>query len=119
MKRHIGIDIDFRGGIAGIGPDGTVIHHPVLVQELGNDRFLDVDGNQGILDSFAAHFDAAKDEVFVAYEQSRKNPKFGTIGNYVMGKNGEFWRVLNRPLARFGPANVWPMATCWLLRADR
>jgi hypothetical protein len=94
MNLHIGIDIDLRGAIAGIGPDGRVMHHPVMVQELGNDRFLDVNGNQAILDGFAAHFGVAKEEVFVAYEQSRKNPKFGTIGNFVMGKNGEFWRVL-------------------------
>ena len=95
MKQlHIGIDNGYSGGLAAIGPDGKLTHRPVTVQELGNDRFLDVRGNLAIVENFLATFGVAKEQAFVAYEQSRKNPKFGAIGNFINGKNGEFWRVV-------------------------
>jgi hypothetical protein len=94
MKIYCGIDNGYSGAIAAIGPQGDLVHQPVIVQELGGDRFLDVQKNFAILRAFAAGFGAAKEQVFVVYEQSRKNPRFGAIGNFINGKNGEFWRVL-------------------------
>ena len=45
MKLYIGIDNGYTGAVAAIAPDGKLTHRPVTVQELGNDRFLDVRGN--------------------------------------------------------------------------
>jgi len=94
MKLYIGIDNGYTGAVAAIAPDGNLTHRPVAVEELGNDRFLDVRANLAIVEDFLATFGVAKGEAFVAYEQSRKNPRFGAIGNFINGKNGEFWRVL-------------------------
>ena len=93
MTIYCGIDNGYSGAIAAIGPEGQVLHHPVIVQELGSDRFLDVQKNFAILRDFANGFGAPRERVFVVYEQSRKNPRFGAIGNFINGKNGEFWRV--------------------------
>jgi hypothetical protein len=93
-KLYIGIDNGYTGGIAVIDPAGELSHRPVLVTELGSDRALDVRGNLAILDQLLATSGVPRGQVFVAFEQSRKNPLFGAVGNYVNGKNQEFWRVL-------------------------
>lgn len=88
MKLHPGIDGGYTGAMAGLFPDGKGRPHPVQVQELGRDRFRDV------VAFWRMNGGPEPAPVFGAYEPSRKNPRFGTGGNFVNGKNGGFWRVL-------------------------
>jgi hypothetical protein len=54
---------------------------------------LGVPENLAYLDSLLVKA-GGPDKVVVAYEQTRKNKRFGTRNNYVGGRNEEFWRVL-------------------------
>jgi hypothetical protein len=56
-------------------------------------RLLDVRKQVKILSSISADVGGASGLV-AAYEQSRKNTKFGAKNNFVNGRNEEFWRVL-------------------------
>jgi hypothetical protein len=60
---------------------------------LGGHRLLSVETNLEILNTVAFKAGGLQN-VFVAYEQSRKNPRFGTKNNFVNGRNEEFWRVV-------------------------
>lgn len=59
----------------------------------GTHWLLDVDENLAYLDSLLERV-GGPSNVVVAYEQTKKNNKFGTRNNFVGGRNEEFWRVL-------------------------
>ena len=93
MKLYLGIDNGYTGAIAALLPDGTVLHRPSAVQNLGRDKFLDIRRNSETLREMIDAAAVSKLQVLVACELSTKNPLFRT-NNYANGKNGEFWRVL-------------------------
>jgi hypothetical protein len=94
MKLYIGIDGGYTGAMAALCPDGTVLHHPAIVQDLGKDKCLDVRANREILRGMITSSRVTDSDVLVAFELSTKNPAFRASNNYTNGKNGEFWRVL-------------------------
>lgn len=54
---------------------------------------LDVRDNLAYLDALLKKA-GGPENVIVAYEQNRKNKRFGTRNNFVNGRNEEFWRVV-------------------------
>lgn len=60
---------------------------------LGTHRLLSVGRNLSAIHDIATKA-GGMDRVVVAFERSRKNPRFGTKNNYVNGRNEEFWRVV-------------------------
>ncbi|MGC9944540.1 MAG: hypothetical protein ABSE48_22170 [Verrucomicrobiota bacterium] len=88
-----GIDNGVSGGIVARFANGEWAAHPVAVTQYNGRRVLDIHGNLAILDSLAKRA-GGRDRLFVVYEQSRKNTKWGTKNSFANGQNHEFWRVL-------------------------
>lgn len=93
MKTYIGIDNGVTGAIAALGPNDRWLFHPVDVVDCGKDRILDVHQNLAFIRD-VEEMSGGTSGIVVVYEQQKKNPVFGTKGNFANGRNGEFWRVL-------------------------
>jgi hypothetical protein len=92
MKTYIGIDGGFTGAIAAIHPDDTWQFKPVVVIDTGKDRRLDILANQTFLREIAERAGGVENVVTI-FEYAKKNPLFGTKGNWANAQNTEFWRV--------------------------
>lgn len=93
-RAFIGIDNGTSGAIACITPAGEVLCQPVLVQDLGREKLMDIAGNLALLRRMIATTGLPDRQVLVVFEQAQITPKFGYKNNYTNGRNNEFWRVL-------------------------
>ena len=92
-KKFVGIDGGSSGAFAASRDLVTWdVKLVATVWDRGH-RLLDVAANLDYLKSLSLH-EGGPNELVVAYEQSRKNPKFGVKNAHVNGRNEEFWRVL-------------------------
>jgi hypothetical protein len=87
---YLGIDNGTSGAIALLTPSGAVLCEPVLVQDLGKEKLLDIAGNLELLQQMIG----GAAQVLVVFEQAQITPQFGYKNNYTNGRNNEFWRVL-------------------------
>ncbi len=93
IRVYVGIDGGSSGAVAAVDETGAwQVALVAAVQERGH-WLLSVDQNLEFL-RLAVAKAGGLDNVLVAYEQSRKNPMFGSKNNFVNGRNEEFWRVL-------------------------
>ena len=93
LKTYLGIDNGVTGAMAALYADESWEFQPVAVENCGKDRVLDVRRNLDFLRRVALRSGGAG-QVVVAYEKQKKNPLFGTKGNFSNGRHEEFWRVL-------------------------
>lgn len=88
-----GFDGGSSGAMAFVDPAGHWEVQPVFkVQERGH-WLLQIQANLDFIDKVAKRAGGGC-KLVVAYEEARKNPRFGTKNNFVNGRNEEFWRVL-------------------------
>ena len=93
-KACVGIDNGTSGAIACITPAGEVLCEPVIFQDLGKEKLMDIDGNLALLRQMIDATGLPVQQVTVVFEQAQITPKFGFRNNYTNGRNNEFWRVL-------------------------
>lgn len=91
---HFGIDNGFSGAIAILDAENQIEVSPVIYQDLGREKLLDVDRNLKMIRDLLATAHVAPERALVVFEQSQINPKFGARNNYQNGRNNEFWRVV-------------------------
>ncbi len=88
-----GVDIGSSGAMAFVDARGKWTVQLVFVETVGRHRLMSIRGNLEFLNTVAAVAGGPQNLV-IAYERARKNPRFGYINNYTNGRNEEFWRVL-------------------------
>jgi len=93
-KACIGIDNGTSGAIACITPAGDVICGPVIFQDLGKEKLMDIDGNLALLRRMIAATGLPTRQIMAVFEQAQITPKFGYKNCYTNGRNNEFWRVV-------------------------
>jgi hypothetical protein len=96
MKSQLYIRGYDNGTSGGSADSADLIHwevRRVTKVRRGTHWLLDVLPNLAYLDSLLLKA-GGPGNVVIAYEQTRKNKRFGTRNNYVSGRNEEFWRVL-------------------------
>lgn len=107
---YIGIDNGFTGAIAALIPGHPPFFEPVTYDDLGKDKFLNVDANLALIENVLSRAGCSKENVLVAVERCQANPKFGAPNNFTNGRNNEFWRVL---LTGNGFPFVWANPKTW------
>jgi hypothetical protein len=120
-KLYIGADNGTSAGIAGITPKGDIVCAPVLFQDLGKEKLLDIPGILALLEQMMASAGVTAQQTMVVFEQAQITPQFGYKNNYTNGRNNEFWRVLltmaKIPFAWVNP-RVWQKAVFVGIRGD-
>jgi hypothetical protein len=101
-----GIDGGLSGEIAAMFSRTCWQVHRVAVTLENERRVLDTKKNRAFLDAIAERAGGLH-RLFVVYERSRQNTKFGFKNAFINGRNEEFWRVL-LTLGEFQFASVDP-----------
>jgi hypothetical protein len=73
----IGIDNGISGAMACLTPEGGVLCEPVIFQDLGREKLMDVDRNLALLERMIAATGLPKQRLIVVFEQSQIFPKVG------------------------------------------
>jgi hypothetical protein len=117
----IGIDNGITGAMACLTPEGGVLCEPVIFQDLGREKLMDVDRNLALLERMIAATGLPKQRLIVVFEQSQIFPKVGARNNYTNGRHNEFWRVLltmaKIPFTWVNP-QIWQRAVFSGIRGD-
>jgi hypothetical protein len=88
-----GFDGGSSGAMVFVDQSGHWAVQPVFKVQVRGHWLLQIDANLDFIDTVAKRA-GGRNNLVVAYEEARKNPRFGTKNNFVNGRNEEFWRVL-------------------------
>lgn len=93
-KAYLGIDNGFKGAASCLTDDNRIYCRPVRVLDLGEERFLDVDGNRELIRDLLVAAGVTRDQILAVFENAQPNPEFGAHNNFTNGRNREFWRLI-------------------------